>query len=135
MRTWFMLVGTVKYMSASTLRNGMACRVLAAFTVGPPRAAYLVVPAGMMFLFRHGCRLSSDASDNLYPLQSLDSPYTLDAARRASTRAVGAVTGSTSVRRLARAIVAAHGGAEAVVAKGGFGATPPPGEKPAYIGA
>ena len=34
-----------------------------------------------------------------------------------------------------RAIVAAHGGAEAVVAKGGFGATPPPGEKPAYIGA
>ena len=34
-----------------------------------------------------------------------------------------------------RTIVAAHGGAEAVVAKGGFGATPPPGEKPAYIGA
>ena len=31
-----------------------------------------------------------------------------------------------------RAIVAAHGGAE-VGAKGGFGATPPPGEKPAYI--
>ena len=34
-----------------------------------------------------------------------------------------------------RTIVAAHGGAEAVVAKGGFGATPPPGEKPAYFGA
>lgn len=33
-----------------------------------------------------------------------------------------------------RAIVEAHGGAETVVAKGGFGATPPPGEKPAYVG-
>lgn len=33
-----------------------------------------------------------------------------------------------------RAIVETHGGTEAVVAKGGFGATPPPGEKPAYVG-
>lgn len=32
------------------------------------------------------------------------------------------------------ALVEAHGGREAVIAKGGFGATPAPGEKPAYVG-
>lgn len=33
-----------------------------------------------------------------------------------------------------RAILEKHGGAETVVAKGGFGATPPPGEEPAFVG-
>ena len=72
---------------------------------------------------------------SLYPLQHAVHWTGRGERRLERRRVVSDVTGSTSVRRLARAIVAAHGGAEAVVAKGGFGATPPPGEKPAYIGA
>ena len=38
-----------QYLSARSFRNGTACRVFAAFILGPARAVYLPAPDGMMF--------------------------------------------------------------------------------------